>query len=277
MFRAILIFLFSSALAAAAQQESATPPNFKDTTIKTRVTNGLSMPMIKTLRLKGARERVETIPDSANIHVTGGFARITQCDQQAHVILYGQQKAFRKDNFHVSSQPGTFVARATGPKTGPQVSVTYDSVDTGETKIFGGYEAHHVKTTITVEPSKDATTKKGKTKIDGWYLDIPGWRCDQPAGWPPFSIAGWHRPLSSGGRDRLVFKYEGDTPQGYPVEESSTERAAGNVIVNKTELVEISAAPLDDALFDVPADYTPAPQPMRVGLTGVSANPPRPQ
>jgi hypothetical protein len=276
MFRSALFLLFAT-LAAAAQQESTAPPNFRDTTIKTRVTNGLSMPMIKTLRLKGARERTENIPDSANVHVTGGFARITQCDEHTHIILFGQQKTFRKDSFHVSSQPGTFVARTMGPKSGPQVTVTYDSVDTGETKTLGGYAAHHIKTTITVDPSKGATTKKGKTKIDGWYLDIPGWHCDQPAAWPPFAIAGWHRPLSSGGRDRFVFKYEGDTPQGYPVEESSTEKSAGNVIVNKTELIEISDAPLDDALFDVPPDYTPAPEPVRMGVTGISSTPPQPQ
>lgn len=276
MFRLALFVLFV-ALGASAQQESTAPPNFHDTTIRTRVTNGLSMPMIKTLRLKGARERTEDIPDSANVHVTSGFARITQCDEHAHITLFGQQKSFRKDNFRVSSQPGTFVARAIGPKTAPQVTVTHNSVDTGETKTLGGYTAHHIKTTITVDPSNGAATKKGKTKIDGWYLDIAGWRCDQPASWPPFSIAGWHRPMSAGGRDRFVFKYEGDTPLGYPVEESSTEKSAGNVIVNKTELVEISEAPLDDSLFDVPPDYTPAPEPVHIGLTGVSASPPRPQ
>ncbi len=83
--------------------------------------------------------------------------------------------------------------------------------------------------------------------------------------------------MSSGNRDRFIFKYEGDIPQGYPVEEISTEKSAGNVIVNKTELVEISGAPLADSLFEVPADYTPAPNPVRTGIIGISTTPPTPQ
>jgi hypothetical protein len=52
-------------LAATAQQDAPANPNFRDTTIKTRVTRGLSMPLIKTLRLKGhgnAPRRFLTLP-----------------------------------------------------------------------------------------------------------------------------------------------------------------------------------------------------------------------
>jgi hypothetical protein len=39
------------------------------------------------------------------------------------------------------------------------------------------------------------------------------------------------------------------------VEETAKQRQAGNTIVNKTELVEVSDQPLDESLFEVPPDY----------------------
>jgi len=275
MFRSVL-FASIAIVACAAQQDAPATPNFRDLTIKTRVTRGLGTPMIKILWLKGARERSEERADSPNIS-SSVVARITQCDQQTHIMLFDYQKTYRKDHFRVSARPSTFVARAFGPVSGPPVTVIFESVDTDERKMMGSYEARRIKTTITVEPGKGATTPKGKTKVDGWYLEIPGLHCDQPPDWPPFSFAGWHVPMTSGNRDRITFKYEGGIPLGYPVEETSTEKTGGNVIVNKTELVEISDAPLQDSLFDVPTDYSPAPDLMRSGMTGISAAPPHAQ
>ncbi len=46
-------------------------------------------------------------------------------------------------------------------------------------------------------------------------------------------------------------------PQGLIIEETANERSAGNVIVDKTELIESSDQPLDESLFEVPPDFTP--------------------
>jgi hypothetical protein len=39
------------------------------------------------------------------------------------------------------------------------------------------------------------------------------------------------------------------------------QRQAGNTIVNKTELLEVSDQPLDESLFEVPPDYVPREKP----------------
>ncbi len=269
MSRSVLFVLVVS-LAATAQQDSPAIPNFHDLTVKTRVTRGLSAPSVTVLQLKGARERMETRPDSPGI-AGSFFTRITQCDQQTHLMLYSTQKTYRRDSFHMPPVPHssgssgvanvTYVpTRSIGPADGALVTVKYESVDTGDRRQIGGYVAHRVKTTITVDPSKDAAAKKSKTKIDGWYLDIPGYGCDHPPSDPRVQYTGgWHLPMRPGGRDHFVLKYEGTRPSGYPVDEVSTEKSDGNTIINKTELIEASEAPLDDALFDVPADYTLAP------------------
>ena len=63
----------------------------------------------------------------------------------------------------------------------------------------------------------------------------------------------------SGRRDRVVFKTLGAAPHGLAIEETSTKSEAGMSLVSKTELVEISEQRLDQALFEPPPDYTPAP------------------
>lgn len=265
MFRSAL-FVVVIALAAAAQQDKAATPSSRDVTIKTRVTRGLMMPNVSTLRLKGARELMENRPDSPRVG-SPFVSVITQCDRGARITLYEHQKNYREDSFHVpagqpSIVPTRIPARLPSPAAGPVVTVKLESSDTGQRRSIGSYQARRIKTTITVEPGKGALTKKGKTKIDGWYLDLPGWHCDQPPGErrPPV-VGGWHPPMTSGGRDQVVYQYEGNAPRGYPVEETSIEKSAGNVVVNKTELLELSEELLDDSLFEIPADYTPAPIP----------------
>ena len=57
--------------------------------------------------------------------------------------------------------------------------------------------------------------------------------------------------------DHPIFKILGTPPHGLVVEETAKQRQAGTVIVNKTELLEVSDQPLDEALFEVPPDYVP--------------------
>jgi hypothetical protein len=64
-------------------------------------------------------------------------------------------------------------------------------------------------------------------------------------------------------RDHLTFKILGTPPRGLVVEETAKQRQAGNTIVNKTELLEVSDQPLDEALFEVPPDYVLRERPER--------------
>jgi hypothetical protein len=249
-------FVLLAALAAAPQKSTFVVPNFRDTTITTRVTHGLMLPTVTTLRLKGPRQRNESHPESARPSQPF-MAHILQCDQQTGIRLFEHSKTYRLDHWHEPAAERRQI-RPVKPADRPEVTVTISAVDTGERRTMGSYEAHHVKTTITVNPGKDAASKPSRTDIDGWYVDLPGLNCRtaMPERFPPF-IGGWIVTREAGGHDHLVYKFEGTAPRGYAVEETSTERSGGNVVVNKTELLEFSEQPLDESLFEVPEDYTP--------------------
>ena len=131
--------------------------------------------------------------------------------------------------------------------------VTTDSVDTGERRQVGSYQARHVKTTITAEPGSEAVSHKSKTEVDGWYIDLTGLYCQDSSK----QTLGW-ATASSGRIDRIIFKRIGTAPRGFAVEETTTRHEDGRVSINKIELIEISEKPLEESLFEVPADYSPA-------------------
>jgi hypothetical protein len=261
MSRMALLVLFAQ-LATPSQRPTFVVPNFADATIRTRVSRGLQLPMVTTLRLKGGRSRSESAPNSTR-PMRPFTAHITQCDQKAMIILFEPTKTYRIHYFHEPSEREVEreEMQKAKPPTGPIVTVTTDSEDTGERRQMGSYEARHIKTTITVDPSKGALTPAGKTEMDGWYLDLPGLNCrvadrgDMPPG------SAWHVPVAVGGHDTFKFIKTGNATAGYAVEETSTERSEGNVAVNKTELLEFSDKPLDESLFEIPPDHTEAPTP----------------
>jgi hypothetical protein len=226
-------------------------PNFRDLKIATRNTYGTQIPRVTSFWLHGARERSELRPD----RTAGIFpipVTITQCDQKTIYHLNTRAKTYAK-----STDPGEVperLLRLNAPKDngGPDVTITIDSVDTGERRNQGSYEARRVKTTITVDPSKGASTPPSKTEIDGWYIDLIslGCRDDRPLAPGLLSIR------SPGHPDHKIFNYTGNGKRGFPIEETSKKKELGNVIVDKTELVEFSEQPLDPSLFEPPSDYT---------------------
>ena len=263
-------------------------PNFSDTTIKTRVTRGLQPPRVTILRLKGARQRTESEMEGlTSVPMT---AQITQCDESASIILMPHNKTYRVHPIRQGSarlvpmsgiigsqlmlppdatnQPSAIASR-------PLVIVTTNSEDTGERRPMGSYEAHHIKTTITVHPEKGAVTPSGKTKIDGWYLDVPNMSCHDVSVRNPLAMRGWQMPYSRG-LDQIRYVEKGDAKPGYAVEETSIENSGKNRIVNKTELLEFSDKPLDASLFEIPPDYKEGPLPQPLGAVQVIAPAPQP-
>ena len=140
---------------------------------------------------------------------------------------------------------------------GPDVNVTMDSVDTGERRQVAGFEARHLKSTITIQPSKDASTLPGKVQLDTWYLDLPGESCHESI---PRSMAsifgGLYKVGPTGHRDHFVIQYTGVQPTGLIIEERSTQKEGGNTILSKTELLDVSEETLDESLFEIPPDYS---------------------
>jgi len=133
----------------------------------------------------------------------------------------------------------------------PEVLITIDSNDTGEVREMGSYEAHRIKTKITVKPSKGASIAPSKTFIDGWYIDLPGLSCRDSLT-PLQELGPGFFPTL---RTNRVIKYKGDARRGFAVEETSKRKQSGNVIIDKTELLEFSEKPLDPSLFEPPPDF----------------------
>jgi len=260
MKRAIYAALMALLVVPLAQPTFVVP-NFPDTTIKTKVSRGLQPPMVMTLRLKGPRQRLDSGRQTADPSAPL-ITRIWQCDRREWITLLDRMKTFRMFPIHETSENEDAHHLPPVPKPGaPVVTVTTDSQDSGERRQMGSYEARHIKSTVTVEPGEGAKTAASKMDVDGWYVDLPGLNClNMTAGeQPPFT--GWLVLIGVGGHDTLKYVKTGNATVGQVVEETSTVHSEGNVVVNKTELLEFSSQPLDESLFEIPANYTEAPKP----------------
>lgn len=253
----VSLLVLLATLASVPQAPRWIVPNFRDLTLKIRTTHGLMPGQVTTLYFKGPRERVEHVPEAARSGVFPVGATIDQCDQRTIIHLNLRSKTYSSFTSLQEREGKERTIREARP-AGPEVVVTINSVDTGERREVGGYEVHHIKTALVVEPGRGSATKPGTAEADSWYLDLPGLNCraETPRGFTPLVI-GLVRALPGKSHDRVVFKTNGIEPHGLVIEETSTQRSEGNVIVNKVELLEVSEQALDDSLFEVPADYAP--------------------
>jgi hypothetical protein len=120
-----------------------------------------------------------------------------------------------------------------------------------------GFTARHIRMTMVTESSPDACEQqKQKFETDGWYIDFSfNIDCvtDNPV--PQSRVQ-----RATGCQDQVRYKRIGTAKAGYPV--NVTTRmfdADGNEsFTMNTEVVELSQATLDAALFDIPSGYTEA-------------------
>ncbi|HSY92896.1 MAG TPA: hypothetical protein VK812_16095 [Candidatus Binatus sp.] len=245
------VLLLLAVIATPASSDLVVP-NFPDLMVKTRTATADHHTLVTTWLFKGPRQRTE-IQDPASSNRIG-HPSIYQCDQGLRYLLNESSKTYNTMPIDPAEIRKTAHPMPQLEMSGGEVIVTIDSVDTGERRKIGSYEARHVRSTTTVEPGPGAVTRPSKTETDGWYIDVPGRNCQDSSapqmGW----LTAW-----SGRRDRVVFKTLGAAPHGLAIEETSTKSEAGMSLVSKTELVEISEQRLDQALFEPPPDYTPAP------------------
>src|SRR6202165_5681945 len=210
-------------LAAAVGLPKFIVPNLLDIAIKTRRTSGDWLSQVNTLYLKGARQRTETVIEKMPGADAINWVVIQQCDEKRIFNLNERDKLYASSEIEYWSKrlrkprPGSFTQTP-----GAEVTMTIDSVDTGERRQFQHYTARHVRVKILVEPGPGASTPASVEETDGWYIDLPGFGCqEQPS-------SGFARLVASGGnrQDRLQIKWLGKAPRGYPIEETSlvTER-----------------------------------------------------
>lgn len=137
--------------------------------------------------------------------------------------------------------------------------VTYVTTltDTGERKQMLGYTARRIKTVMRSEPSPDACEKEPfHLETDGWYIDFDyNFTCLTQTQTQTAAYGGAQAEC----QDRTRYRRVGAAKLGYPVHLTTTFYKDGQPqFSSTTEVVSITRAALDAALFDAPAGYTEA-------------------
>jgi hypothetical protein len=215
-----------------------------------------------TIYIKGVRQR--------SVQSYGaGFEMVTiiQCDLKRTVQINDKARTYMVTPMVSATSSSTATAEKSAPTPAQPTTtrrggvVTYNSTitDTGERKKMFGFNARHIKSSMTVESSPDAChPSRMRIETDGWYIDLEfHFECDPDK---PL-VAGV--PGGAGGRpdcrDEIRFKRSGAGKLGYPILVTTTVHLdGGQTSVSTTEVVELTTTPLDAALFDVPAGYTEA-------------------
>lgn len=223
---------------------------FADVKVKTRQTMS-GQTYEGTTYIKGKRQR-----DEQNM---GGMqtVSITQCDMKRSLQINPQTQVYVINAWENDTTTPTQTSVSGNTKTevkkGGVVTMTITTKDTGETRKMFGYTARHLIITTESESSPDACSKtKTKMVTDGWYIDAAfALECD-------YNRAGGYAAQNGGGcRDKYDFKQIGTTKRGFPVIEKMTmfdENGKESFTMTK-EVVELSNATLDQALFDIPQGY----------------------
>lgn len=202
-----------------------------------------------TTFIKGKRQRTESM--------NGMMVNITQCDLRRAIQINPASKTFVVNEFgEITPSGGTAPAKAADQPTvkGGRIISTITVKDTGERKNMFGYPARHLIITMDTESTPDACSPtKSKMETDGWYIDFDfGFDCDQS-----YAYRGTPTSAKAGCQDKYEIKTVGTAKRGFAVYEKTTmfDQNGKETLSMVNEVVELSKATLDAALFDVPADY----------------------
>ena len=213
-----------------------------------------------TTLIKGQRERDET-----TMAMGGGMnisqINITQCDLKRTIQINDSARKYmitpmESDDSASAGGPGPATAGGTS-RRGGVVTLTTNTIDTGERREMFGFTARHLRRTTMMESSPDACQQtRMKIETDGWYINLEyGLSCggsDRP------SQMG--RTTPQGCRDRYQSRRTGPANLGFALIETTTMYGDDGraMFTSSKEVVELSRQPLDAALFEVPAGYTEA-------------------
>lgn len=259
-----------------AQKKPTNPP--ADLKVRSRMTTGGADRGVETITyIKGARMRSEMGATAM------GMNNITQCDLRRIIMLNDQRRIYMITPLDATGDAGAVTAPGLPPAAQPQtekrrggvVNVVNTINDTGERKEMFGFTARRIKTSMVMEASPDACNPgNSRIETDGWYIDFdydfncPG---QKPAHRPGI-------PMSPDCQDEIRTRTVGSAKLGYPVHVTTTmQQRDGTTTTMTQEVLEISRAPLDAALFEIPAGYTLARSMQEMyGLSGAAANADRP-
>ena len=253
----IVLFVITSIVAVSSAQRDNEKPITGDFKITIKQTVG-GQTTQNTTMIKGLRQREESSMSVAGMNMNQ--VNITQCDLRRTIQVNDSARKYLvtpMDADDSDTSAPTAPATTAGPtQTGGVVTMTVNTVDTGERKDMFGFTARHLKRTTTMESGPNSCQQqKMKFETDGWYINLEyGLSCE--SGRPP--QAGRRAP--QGCRDRYQYHHTGPAHLGFPLVETTTMYGAdgSRTFTMTKEVTELSRANLDAALFDVPAGYTQA-------------------
>jgi hypothetical protein len=235
--------------------------------VKIRMTDTATPAYEETLYLKGSSQRREFRGTGRDGRPTA-WAYLDDCARQQFTWL---DLINRRYSVLTGGVPAATVAAFNEPQFPPPsaklrgtmfevVNVT----DTGERREMFSFKARRLKTLVTwrVEPDS-CDAGQVRIEIDGWYVDLlHGVDCspDLSGALPRMEVdLSGSRCLNRRFWTRKYFyrrEYTGEARLGFPVAETTRaydERGAFRE--HRREVLELSTAPLDDALFSAPAGY----------------------
>ena len=182
---------------ASATLANPNIPNFPDLKIKTRRNDSINS-TVETLYLKGAKQRREYFRDKP---FPTKFVSISQCDEGKRIDLNDDAKLYAELPIVDRGEQGKRARPVPpGEMTGAEVTITIDSIDTGERRQQGSFTARHVKTKTTVESEPGAAMPSSMEERDGWYIDLPGLGCQDSSRKSGFVYATFHREWTARSR-----------------------------------------------------------------------------
>lgn len=198
-------------------------------------------------------------------------AFIEQCDARRSLMLNLDAREYTSSELDERGIPKGLkpsVVRHSEAASGT-LEIFIDSVDTGERKEMFGHTARHIVTHERRVASPESCQQNMSSETDGWYidLDVPSTSCHAAA---PKTAArkGATAVLSvvfsSCSQQKLEVHRTGNAETGFPLKLTTTmrtrlvqpdgsQREFSSTV--ESEVTELSEAPLDPALFEVPAGF----------------------
>ncbi|HEV8593859.1 MAG TPA: hypothetical protein VGQ55_17275, partial [Pyrinomonadaceae bacterium] len=241
-------------------------PTFADWKLTQKVKMGEGASQSTTIYSKGVRQRRETKmdlgaeagdPDVQAMMAQMGMSmpafpvHVSQCDLKQDIYLNDKQRSVFIDYYDWSTLPPEKLARRPNQKVVIKGTVTTDSyfVDSGKRQQMFGLTARWVKHTMTVETSADSCDGASSMKIEqeGWFVILSLDREACPIERPPGGKGGC--------RPKVIIK-RAQNPGVMLTGTTRMYQGSKVAATSEIETLELSKATLDQALFDVPKDWT---------------------
>jgi hypothetical protein len=196
-------------------------------------------------------------------------AFIQQCDARRSLMLNLDARKYTsteldEQGFGKGWQPAAIQHKESAKGS---LEIFIDSVDTGERKEMFGHTARHIVTHERRVASPESCQHSMASETDGWYidLDVPSNSCHStPKTIPRKSSTAVSVLESSSCLQKLEVHRTGVTETGFPVKLTTTthtslaqpdgsQKEYTNTFAS--EVTELSEAPLDPALFEVPNGF----------------------